>query len=100
MLREKAIEAMAGRAWSFDAIELTLILHGNPDNFDKTACDYISGIMDTLDGSSGQTFTFLPIVYEDDCQVYSGGFKILNSESQKYEVFIKFGGADTLNKTL
>ena len=98
LLREKAIEAMAGRAWSFEAIELILLLYGNPDNFDKTSWDYIAGIMDTLDGSSGQTFTFLPIVYEDDCQVYSGGFEIKEAKEEAYEILIKFGTTDTLNK--
>ncbi len=34
-----------------------------------TLNDYLGGIMDTLDGSSGYTFTYLPIAFEDDAQV-------------------------------
>jgi len=35
----------------------------------KGLVDYVGGIEDTLDGSHGFTFTYLPIVFQDDCQV-------------------------------
>lgn len=90
LLREKAIEAMAGRAWSFGGIELELKLFGAPNDYDKPAYEYLSGISDTLDGSSGQSFTFLPIIFEDDCQVNSGGYVFVESEDIGYEIHIKF----------
>jgi hypothetical protein len=68
-LRKAATVAMDGRAWSFGAVALDMTIFG-PTHLDRWGLnDYLGGVMDTLDGSSGQTFTYLPIVYEDDCQV-------------------------------
>ena len=49
-----------------------------------------SGIMDTLDGSHGQTFTFLPVVYEDDCQVAESRFEWCDDDDPSYEVQVTF----------
>jgi len=65
---------MAGRAWSFGPIEQRVTLSGPRDLSRWTLVDYMGGIMDTLDGSSGRTFTYLPIVFEDDCQVVGSHF--------------------------
>jgi len=46
--------------------------------------------MDTLDGSSGVHFTYLPIVYEDDCQVSDGRTKFIRAESPRYELKVTF----------
>jgi len=53
-------------------------------------CDYGAGILDTLDGSHGFCFTYLPIVFQDDCQVvsYEGQFRI--SANIGYIVNVKF----------
>ncbi|MGD9201867.1 MAG: hypothetical protein PVI26_09910 [Chitinispirillia bacterium] len=90
LLREKAIQVMDGRAWYFDAISLSIVIFGNDILFDKSIQDYMSGIMDTLGGSSGFTFTFLPIVYEDDSQVCEASYIRKESDVAKYQVLIKF----------
>ena len=46
--------------------------------------------MDSLDGSHGVKFTYLPIVYEDDCQVAAGHNRFIKDESVWYEVTITF----------
>ena len=46
--------------------------------------------MDTLDGSSGFTFTYLPIVFEDDCQVSLGRSMWLPASFINYTVVIGF----------
>src|SRR6476620_599631 len=63
-LRNAAYTAMAGRAWTFGPVglDLTVYAPGLPPRC--SLLDYMGGVMDTLDGSSGYTFTFLPIMYE------------------------------------
>jgi hypothetical protein len=68
-LRFQATKAMAGKRWYTGAVELIFTYHAKDLN--RNLVDYISGIMDTLDGSHGETFTYLPIVYQDDCQICS-----------------------------
>jgi hypothetical protein len=46
------------------------------------------GIMDTLDGSCGSGFTYLPIVFEDDCQVASFKIDFEKSEDTWYSLEI------------
>lgn len=46
--------------------------------------------MDTLDGSSGRTFTFLPIVFEDDSQVCEAEAKWVNRPKLSYYLEIAF----------
>ena len=60
------------------AIEFTL---RGPEDFSQVAgadyadgkpcalLDYAAGIEDTLDGCHGFSFTYLPVVFEDDCQI-------------------------------
>jgi hypothetical protein len=50
--------------------------------------------MDTLDGSHGTAFTYLPIVYQDDCQVVLGEFHHVQSDELRYEVVLRFLGAE------
>jgi hypothetical protein len=45
---------------------------------------YMGGVMDTLDSSSGTTFTYLPIVFEDDCQVVQSEVKRQDYPTNKY----------------
>jgi len=52
--------------------------------------DYVAGIMDSLSGSHGEVFTYLPIVYEDDCQVVLGSSTLTKSDDQFYELLITF----------
>ncbi len=44
--------------------------------------------MDTLDGSH---FTYLPICFQDDCQVILARCKVIESQEPYYEVLIRFG---------
>jgi len=60
---------MAGRKWSDGAIALRLTLFAPSFDKGRTLPDYLAGVLDTLDGSHGFTFTYLPIVFRDDCQV-------------------------------
>ena len=89
-LREKAIEAMNSRAWYFGPVGLKLELYGVKSDLPKNPIDYIAGICDTLDGSSGQTFTYLPIVFEDDCQVYQSSFEFIDDSHFYYRITIEF----------
>ena len=56
----------------------------------KVLLDYVAGVMDSLDGSHGVEFTYLPVVYEDDCQVALGSSKLTKSDHQFYELVITF----------
>jgi hypothetical protein len=50
----------------------------------------MSGIMDALDGSSGPTFTYLPIVYQDDCQVAKSSFQFEQADQERYRLVVEF----------
>jgi len=81
---------MAGRAWYFGPVGLRLIVFG-PTSLDRWRLnDYLGGIADTLDGSSGQTFTYLPIVFEDDCQVCDAQTKWVKSSKDSYRLKVTF----------
>jgi hypothetical protein len=51
---------------------------------------YVGGVMDTLDGSHGSEFTYLPIVYQDDCQIVLGDVHHVRSGEMKYEMQLSF----------
>ena len=67
-LRTAASEAMSGRRWYDGPIALDFVLRA-PQLPPKKLTDYLSGIFDTLDGSHGPSFTYLPVLYNDDSQV-------------------------------
>jgi hypothetical protein len=50
----------------------------------------MSGIMDTLDGAHAPSFTYLPIVYQDDCQVASSHFCFKRAANTFYDVEVVF----------
>jgi hypothetical protein len=87
-LRQEATKAMAGRRWYDGAISMTFTLRAK--SLDEPLIDYVGGIMDSLDGSHGDTFTYLPIVYQDDCQVCGGTWKFIRDEETRYIVEIDF----------
>ena len=89
-LRDAAIKAMAGRAWYFGPVGLDLALYAPSLPPNRSLLDYVGGVMDTLDGSSGCTFTFLPIVYEDDCQVALGNMRFFESQTVHYSLKVTF----------
>ena len=81
---------MDGRAWYFGAIAINLILYAPEMEKKKSLNDYDGGIFDTLDGSSGCQFTYLPIVFEDDCQVVRGKHKFVKANDIRYQVEVEF----------
>ena len=91
-LRCKAIEAMQGRKWYDGPVEVEFTLYApvspQKDIWDLEA--YFGGIADTLDGSHGFTFTYLPVVYQDDHQIKSAVMKIVDSSETKYTLKITF----------
>jgi hypothetical protein len=89
-LRKAATRAMAGRAWYFGPVRLHLTVFG-PSSLDRWRLnDYLGGIADTLDGSSGRTFTYLPIVFEDDCQVCDVRTRWVKSSKDSYRIQVTF----------
>jgi hypothetical protein len=89
-LRKAATDAMAGRAWYFGAVGLDLTVF-SPRSLDRWSLnDYLGGIMDTLDGSSGRTFTYLPIVFQDDCQICEAHSKWREGSRDSYRLAIIF----------
>ena len=55
----------------------------------KELLDYVAGIEDTLDGSSGCDFTYLPVIFEDDCQICAGHNRFVKGNEVKYYLRIK-----------
>ncbi len=89
-LRTTAIGAMAGRTWSHGAIGLDLELHAPSMDARRALVDYVGGVMDSLDGSHGPHFTYLPIAYNDDCQICEGDCSFHPSKDEWYSVRIRF----------
>lgn len=89
-LRRAATQAMAGRAWYFGPIGIELTLYAPRLHKGCSAMDYMAGTMDTLDGSSGPTFTYLPIVYQDDCQVAKTMVRCEGARQERYRLVVEF----------
>lgn len=87
-LRDAAIGAMAGRARYSGPIQLKVEIFA--PELAHSLVDYLGGIMDTLDGGHAPSFTYLPIVYQDDCQVVSSSFSFNESQDPSYIVEIVF----------
>jgi hypothetical protein len=87
-LRCAATEAMNGRQWYTGPVTLALTLFA-PER-GRNIIDYIAGIQDTLDGSHGRSFTYLPVVFQDDCQVVSTEARFVKSKDIKYLVEVGF----------
>lgn len=81
---------MAGRTWWHGAIGLDLEIHAPDMEPRRALLDYVGGVMDSLDGSHGPHFTYLPIAYNDDCQVCKGKSSLHSSEDAWYSVRIRF----------
>jgi hypothetical protein len=90
-LREAATEVMGGRAWYSGPVQFDLVVFAPKLHGTCTILDYAGGVMDTIGGSHGFTFTYLPIVYEDDCQVAATGVvRYVPSREERYELTITF----------
>jgi hypothetical protein len=101
LLREAATKAMAGRRWFDGPIQLHVIIRASGLEDAVGLNDYIGGIMDSLDGSHGTHFTYLPIVYQDDCQVSAIASSFSQSTFTNYRIQIIFGTSlsDCLNRS-
>jgi len=94
-LRREAIVAMAGRAWYRGPVLLDIEIWVTQLEANRTLLDYVGGILDTLDGGHGMHFTYLPVVYEDDCQVATGKWRIYKgSPDNRYRVHATFTADD------
>ena len=89
-LRKAATAAMAGRAWSHGPVRLEVVVYLPSFESGPTLLDYFSGIEDTLDGCSGYTFTYLPIMFEDDCQVVDASSSLVISSVKHYSVCVEY----------
>lgn len=89
-LRRAATRAMAGRAWYRGPVRLDLTICSRRLHQGRSVLDYMSGVMDTLDGSHGFSFTYLPIVYEDDAQVTDSQCRLQFSDHQHYRLIVEF----------
>ena len=87
-LRCAAMKAMSGKQWYTGPVSLALTLFA-PER-SRNIADYIAGIEDTLDGSHGKTSTYLPIVFQDDCQVVSIETRFVESKDIRYIVEVGF----------
>lgn len=89
-LRKAATDAMAGRAWCFGAVGIDLTIYAPQLHEGYSVIDYVAGVMDTLGGSCGSTFTYLPIVYQDDCQVARTNSRFEQADEERYCLVITF----------
>jgi hypothetical protein len=89
-LRDAAIAAMNGRAWYVGPISLDITIRCPEDQSRRGLVDYLGGIMDTLGGCHGYSFTYLPVVSEDDAQVCSGKSQFIADDAVSYDVRIRF----------
>ena len=90
LLRSAGLLSMDGRARYSGPVQMDIEIRGPQDAWDKTLSDYASGISDALDGSAGPTFTFLPIVYQDDCQLVDVRSTLVEADSISYAVKFTF----------
>lgn len=86
ILRRVATEAMKGRAWTHSLVQILFELYAPNLESGRNIVDYLSGIMDTLDGSHGDCFTYLPIIYNDDSQVVESIGKLVQSKEVWYKL--------------
>jgi hypothetical protein len=89
-LRKAATAAMDGRACYMGAVALDLVVYGPALHKGRNISDYAAGVEDTIDGSSGGTFTYLPIVIQDDCQVVSWSMRYTKDKEARYVLLVKF----------
>jgi hypothetical protein len=81
---------MAGRKWYEGAVRLELLYLCPQGGSVPELHPYLSGVMDTIGGSHGPTFVYLPIVYLDDCQVAESSLRREIAPTESYEVTIEF----------
>jgi len=81
---------MDGRACYMGAVALDLVVYGPELHKGRKISDYAARVEDTIDGSSGSTFTYLPIVIQDDCQAVSWSMRYTKAAEARYCLLVKF----------
>jgi hypothetical protein len=89
-LREAALKVMGGRRWTDRPVSVNLTMYAPAFEERRVLCEYLSGVNDTLDRSHGECFTYLPIVFQDDCQVSRCKSQFNSSRTAHYVVEIDF----------
>lgn len=89
-LRQNAIKVMKGRKWYEYPSPIQLKLTYFMRILDRSLGDYDQGIMDTLGGSHGYSFTCLPIIYQDDNQVHEVHSQYVKARSERYSIEVVF----------
>ncbi len=95
-LRTAAARAMNGRAWYPGPVRLAVEVRAPSLERGRSLLDYAGGITDSLDGSHGETFTYLPVAYEDDCQIVTMPIRFIQTDTVSYSVRVEFLHADRL----
>jgi len=81
---------MRGRRWSDGSIALRMTISAPSLEKGKALYDYLGGVCDTLDGSHGFQFTYLPVVFQDDCQICDAECLFKPNSTTKYVLEIEF----------
>lgn len=89
-LRLAGLKTMNGRRWYDGPIKVSITFFSTDKNLAVFKHSHIGGIMDTLGGSHGFTFTYLPIVYQDDCQPTEIVRSIKQAKDTYYVIEIEF----------
>jgi hypothetical protein len=89
-LARAATGAMDGRACYMGAVALDLTVYAPDLHKNRNIADYASGIEDTIDGSSGVIFTYLPIIIQDDCQVVNWTMRYIKAAEARYCLIVTF----------
>jgi hypothetical protein len=89
-LRRAATEAMGGKAWYRGPVRMELEFWGPVVDRKRTIDWYGAGVADTLDGGHGETFTYLPIVFEDDCQIVQSIVRFHEAPIARYRLAFSF----------
>jgi hypothetical protein len=88
LLRKKANEAMGKMPYSSGPIGVTIRYQRQLGS--RPSADYVSGIFDTLGGSHGMQFHWMPIVYLDDNQIRTVNYHETDGAFDYYEIDIEF----------
>jgi hypothetical protein len=89
-LRRAAIHAMGGRAWYLGPVRMELEFWGPATDRKRRIDWYAAGVEDALDGGHGETFTYLPIVFEDDCQIVDSVVRFHAAPLARYRLAFDF----------
>jgi hypothetical protein len=87
-LRQEATRVMNCRKWYDGPVRLVFTYYS--ERLERRLIDYLGGVTDRLDGSHGLTFTYLPVVFQDDCQVCDAECRFVQARQTAYTVEVIF----------